>query len=367
MDSLFSRSKKLTKSNRPSITASELSERSVPYERAGAGRMPIQVGTVSQGLRAAGVISAPITNPTLTQDGTDLNIHSGARLRMERELAYGELSAALSGDDLQSQSRDGSTSTPNKKHSSTKSFGESSAGGYFSGGRRKGDSDTASSSTPYSGRGNMVDFGAYPISPAGSSRTSNLPSSGSMTTAVGDQLSGMDPTHVRYPSSILSNGSDTIGSVASHLRERLPEKVKDSLQNLRVSYYGAVDSVTSPGGEFNLPRPADPQEIEYMFERVRQERDMGDSVNMTLEQKWGIVHAHEQDRWIQQKRKDAQIRRNAAMGNGQSVMISKDTPEWYMKKFMDQTITAKHVGSLTVSLRTLPIESVHSRQNLIHR
>jgi cytokinesis protein len=154
--------------------------------------------------------------------------------------------------------------------------------------------------------------------------------------------------------------------MTSHIREHLPEKVKDSLHNLRQSYYGTADLMTGPGGEFSLPRPADPQEIEYMFERVRQERDMGDAVNMSLEQKWGIVHAHERDRWLQQRRKDAQLRRSAAMGNGQSV-IAKDTPEWYMKKFMDQTITAKHVGSLTVSLRTLPIELVHSRMSPLYR
>lgn len=353
MDSLFGRSKKLTKSNRPSIAGSDLSERSVPYERAGAGRMPMQVGTVSQGLRAAGVISAPITNPTLTQEGTDLNIHSGARLRSERELTYG-LDSTASGDDLQSQSRDGPTSAMSKTSSRTKSYGEnSSAGGYFSGSKGKGDAATSISS-PYSGRGNMADFGTYPISPTSSTRTSNLPSTRSIATTVGagDHSSGFDSAHGRYPSSILSSGSDAVNSVTSHIREHLPDKVKDSLQHLRQSYYG-----NETNGEFVFPRPENPQEIEYMFERVKQERDMGD-VSMTLEQKWGIVHAHEQDRWTQLKRKEAQQKKSVAAGNGQSIVIAKDTPEWYMKKFMDQTITAKHVGSLTVSLRTLPIESV---------
>ena len=362
MDSLFGRSKKLTKPNRPSTAASELSERSVPYERAGAGRMPMQVGTVSQGLRAVGVISAPITNPTLTQDGTDLNIHSGIRLRTERETSQGDSSTVVSGDD---QLRDGPTSPTTKKNSIAKSLGEnSSKGGYFSGGRRKGDSDTAGSITPYSSRGNMGDFGAYSISPTSSSRTSNLPSSRSVATTSGasDHSFGVDATHVRYPSSILSTGADTVGSMASHIRDQLPEKVKESLHNLRQSYYGTVDALTSPGGDFNLPRPENPQEIEHMFERVRQERDIGDATNMTLEQKWGIVHAHELDRW----KRDTQIRKSAAMGNGQP-LIPKDTPEWYMKKFMDQTITAKHVGSLTVSLRTLPIESVHFRRAVMRK
>lgn len=95
-----------------------------------------------------------------------------------------------------------------------------------------------------------------------------------------------------------------------------------------------------------------------MFERVRSERDIGEATNMTMEQKWGIVYAHEQDRWNNLKRKEAMIKKAAAgSGDGKAIAVySKDTPEWYLKKFMDQTITAKHVGSLTVSLRTLPIE-----------
>jgi len=136
----------------------------------------------------------------------------------------------------------------------------------------------------------------------------------------------------------------------------VPQQLRESLQHLRQSYYETTSPIT---GEFRLERPIHPEEIDAMFERVRSERDIAEATNMTMDQKWGIVYAHEQDRWLQLKKKEAVLKKagaGAGEGNAAVAVFAKDTPEWYLKKFMDQTITAKHVGSLTVSLRTLPIE-----------
>lgn len=364
MDSLFSRTKKLTKTNRPSNTPSlansELSERAIPYDRIASGRSPVQVGTVSQGLRVVGtgIISAPITNPTLTLDGTDLNIHSGTRLRQEREALYAE--SATSGDDLSRNSKEGrDPMSPSSKKSRQRS-GDGSVTSYFSGARRRGESDA---SGPSSSRPNMLDFGAYPASAstASTGRTSNLPGTNrSLATYPSEGTIGDESAQSRYPASVLSNGSDAVSSVTHQLREHLPHQVRESIQHLRQSYYGTT---TSPvAGEFQLERPINPEEIDAMFERVRSERDIVEAVNMTMDQKWGIVYAHEQDRWNQLKKKEAVLKKAGATGgDGKpgNVVFAKDTPEWYLKKFMDQTITAKHVGSLTVSLRTLPIEYVY--------
>ncbi|KAG8813865.1 hypothetical protein FRC17_001400, partial [Serendipita sp. 399] len=351
MDSIFGRSKKLTKANRSNASTSELSDKSVPYDRMGAGRTPMQVATVSQGLRASGAISAPITNPTLTLEGTDLNLHTIGRHKQEREQLYGPPSTSA-GDDQ--STRDSQISPTIKLKSRTKSFGENgSTSGVSSGGRRRGESDATSLSTPYSASRNFADFGAYPISPTSSTRSANLPRHPS------DQTMGSESGTARYAASTLSNGSDAVHAVASHIREHLPHQVRESLNSLRQSYYSATGSTTGPSGEFHLERPDNPQEIDYMFERVKAERDLADTGSMTMDQKWGIVLAHEHDRWTQQKRKEAQLRKAAVVGSGAPTVYTKDTPEWYLKKFMDQTITAKHVGSLTVSLRTLPIDWMH--------
>jgi cytokinesis protein len=315
----------------------------------------MQVGTVSQGIRASGAtISAPITNPTLTLEGTDLNVHQLARMR---DPTYSEQDSP--GDDT----RDGPLSASSRHTSRTKSIGESgsSAGGFYSsGGRKKEDSMGPPSSSIYSGRsGTAGDFGTYPISPSSSTRTSNLPSSRSIApsrTNGADNASVGASNHGKYPSSVISNGSDAVSTVTSQIKEHLPQGVRESFHNLRQSYYETTGGATNSSiGEFNLTRPENPEEIEAMFQRIAPERDIGEGVNMTLDQKWGIVYAHEQDRWNQQKKKKV-----AATGNGPSAVYAKDTPQWYLKKFMDQTITAKHVGSLTVSLRSLPIECVLS-------
>ncbi|KAG8817543.1 hypothetical protein FRC18_000457 [Serendipita sp. 400] len=354
MDALFGR-KKLTKANRSIASSSDLNDKYVPYDRMGAGKTPMQVATVSQGLRASGAISAPITNPTLTLEGTDLNLHTLGRHKQEREELYG-LASTSAGED---QARDSPMSPTIKLKSRTKSFGENgSTSGQSSGGRRRGDSDVTTLSTPYSTGKNFADFGAYPISPTSSTRSNNLPSNRSLATSA-EQTMGSESGTARYAPSTLSNGSDTVHSMASHLRDHLPQQVRESLSSLRHSYYSATGSTTGPSGEFHLERPDNPQEIDFMFERVKAERDLADTGNMTMDQKWGIVLAHEQDRWNSQKRKEATMRKTAGTGPSAPTVYTKDTPEWYLKKFMDQTITAKHVGSLTVSLRTLPIDWMH--------
>ncbi len=107
--------------------------------------------------------------------------------------------------------------------------------------------------------------------------------------------------------------------------------------------------------EFHFPRPEDPADIEAYFARVKATRSMPDSYNPDIEQKWMIVHNHEQLRWQEEKQKLAQVKRQTAQGHNPAGVYAKDTPEWYLKKFMDMTITSKQVTGLSVSLRTLPI------------
>ncbi|KAG5221513.1 armadillo-type protein [Salix suchowensis] len=62
-----------------------------PYDKlAPSPRAPVPVGSTSQGLRGSGVgmISAPITNPTLTSNGTELNKFAMSRSKAERDRVY---------------------------------------------------------------------------------------------------------------------------------------------------------------------------------------------------------------------------------------------------------------------------------------
>lgn len=114
-----------------------------------------------------------------------------------------------------------------------------------------------------------------------------------------------------------------------------------------------------PNGEFHFPRPSD-SEIDALFEDVKATRDLGPlNDKLSPDQKWLIVVSDEQARWIEdKKRAESEAARNRSIMMGQTPAAStysKDSPEWYLKKFMDKTITHKHVASLCVSLRTMPV------------
>ena len=88
MDSLF------RKKNRPrqsSISNGDnLGDKSIPYDKIqSSGRAPSTVGPSRGGLQ----ISAPITNPNLTADGTDLNVNQLHKKRAEREREYANYNA----------------------------------------------------------------------------------------------------------------------------------------------------------------------------------------------------------------------------------------------------------------------------------
>ena len=87
-----------------------------------------------------------------------------------------------------------------------------------------------------------------------------------------------------------------------------------------------------------------------MFENACRTRDIAEIPNLTIEQKWKIVYTNEQVRWMEEKQLEEQARKQSE--SGQSSAIIDGTPEWYMKKFLDKTITAKQAGSLQVSLRS---------------
>ena len=72
-------------------------------------------------------------------------------------------------------------------------------------------------------------------------------------------------------------------------------------------------------------------------------------------------------RWGEERRREEQARRQN--DTGQAAAFSEGTPEWYIKKFMDRTVTPKQASSLQVSLRSKEMRSVSpslSRALLTH-
>jgi cytokinesis protein len=320
MESLFGKKKNRPRQSSVSVNQ-ELNERSVPYHKLGPPqRSPVPVSSASQGIRgnSTAMISAPMTNPTLTANGTELNKYAMARTRADRERAYRDGSPiGRPGSPAASVSTNDSSTLYNDPDSPARTNG-----------RRYRQSESSSS----------VDLAASsPASPNNKSRSflgdSSTPSSRPTSAAPTIATSRTDDKRSsRYAASLSSFDSHGhLSSLSSHLHR-----------------HGA--------GEFSFPRPENDEEIEALFENIRRTRGLGELPNLSIDQKWHMVYSDEQLKWKEEKQREEQARRQAESGG--AAFLVEGTPEWYIKKFMDKTITAKMAGSLQVLLRGTEIRYV---------
>jgi len=349
MDSIFGRKKQRPRQS--SITESDLGGRSIPYDRL-APSAKIPTSPMSPSFGRGNGISAPITNPTLTDEGTDLNFRQLQKAKAQRDRVYDAhypRDVATTGERLkqreQPQLQPDLSVSPPEESSRIRSISDMSVSSSTLAGslayptpRRKEVSSDVTLS-PSTTKSTMVDFGAYSPTPGPSFERLN--STAQTQRPSSSRTTDASTIRPRYASSVTSNGSDhTTGS--SHLRD-VP------IPGVRQSFH--------PIEEFHFPRPENPEEIETMFEQVQSRLEVDGSA-LGLEQKWLLVYSDAQIRWKEERMRQAQQRKSAAQGTSVQPVYIKDTPEWYLKKFMDQTITAKHVAGLTVSLRTSPVECV---------
>jgi cytokinesis protein len=305
MDTFFGRKK--SRPRQSSLSGRDLSEHSVPYDKlAPAPRAPMPVGTVSQGLRGTSVISAPLTNPTLTHDGTELNYNSFAayqRNRIDRDRANTVTSSSRpessfsTGDSSTLYNESMVSFTPSKRPKTpTHKLRKSEASG-ASGRRSPNGSDYGS--TP------------FPTSPASSLRP-----------GTGTPLSSESERTSRFSS------SETHASHLSHLFHK-PHSTHE---------------------EFDFPRPARDEDIEALFDYVSMTRDLPPVNNLTIEKKWQLVYGAEQLRWQEEKNQEEHARKQ---GDSSTIgSLGEGTPDYYIRRFLDNTITPKQASSVWVSLKS---------------
>ena len=108
--------------------------------------------------------------------------------------------------------------------------------------------------------------------------------------------------------------------------------------------------------EFFMERPRDDRIVETMFLELMHKRGY---TNIPEPAKRQLMAKPVSGKWVmiyQDKLADFQAeqkRRTAALSSGKD--LDEDSPQWYVKKIMEGNITAKQLGSLSVSLRTQPI------------
>ncbi|KAK3325643.1 SepA/Bni1 [Apodospora peruviana] len=125
----------------------------------------------------------------------------------------------------------------------------------------------------------------------------------------------------------------------------------------------------SPGGYhasegFNFPKPDDDNVIEQMFLALMQKRGWHNLPDQAKRQmiaypaakKWTLIHNDRLTEWQgeQKRRQTAKIGQYSNLDIAQS-SDEEGSPEWYVRKVMDNSLDSKGLGSLEVNLRTQQI------------
>jgi cytokinesis protein len=313
MDTIF---RKKVKPRTSSVSNQDLNERSVPYHKLGPSpRPPLPVGTAPQGLRgnAAHIISAPITNPSLATNGTELNLYGRPWVDGDRAHSSAILSPRPPSPSHSMTTADSSTLYDDSDKTRSQHRSKFSDASTFSSGRK----------SP-----SVADFGFHHSYHGANSHTGR-PSS--------RNTSRSDNRFSQYTTHSLA-GSESLSHYSTHLN-----------QHLHLSRHGS-----NSGDEFSFPRPENDEDIEALFENIKRTRALGDMPNLNIDQKWHMVYSDEHIRWSEERQREEQARKQGE--SGQPASIIEGTPEWFIKKFMDRTITHKQASSLEVSLRSKEVK-----------
>ncbi|KAF2156281.1 hypothetical protein K461DRAFT_252294 [Myriangium duriaei CBS 260.36] len=117
---------------------------------------------------------------------------------------------------------------------------------------------------------------------------------------------------------------------------------------------------------FNLQRPTDDRVVQKEFLELMLKRgwkSLPEQARRQMEaypisKKWTLVHQDRLAEWQGEQKRRMQARNTVVNGDGLSLLGRADeegSPEWYVRKVLDGTISTKQLQSLAVSLRTQPI------------
>lgn len=138
----------------------------------------------------------------------------------------------------------------------------------------------------------------------------------------------------------------------------------------QVSGFNSTTSFNADG--FQFPRPADDRIVEAQFLDMMNKRNWQAMPEQAKRQmlayptskKWQLVHQDRLVEWQGEQKRRTQARQTVLSHDGSHSILTRadeeGSPEWYVKKVLNDTITPKQLGSLSVSLRTQPISWVKS-------
>ena len=160
------------------------------------------------------------------------------------------------------------------------------------------------------------------------------------------------------------NDSDSL-SILSPASSRISKASRADWLPQQPAAFSSTASFAPQG--FNLPRPDDDAVIEQQFIELMHKRGWQNLPEQARRQmlayapakKWTLVHQDRLTEWQGEQKRKLHNRQTYGTPDGGIGLIGRSdeegSPEWYVRKVLDDSITAKQLGSLSVSLRTQPI------------
>ena len=130
---------------------------------------------------------------------------------------------------------------------------------------------------------------------------------------------------------------------------------------------GFISTTSFTPDGFNLQRPNDDRVVEAQFIELMQKRGWHNLPEQAKRQmiaypaakKWTLVHQDKLTEWQGEQKRRQTARQTVLSNDGTTSILSRSdeegSPEWYVRRVMNDSITVKQLGSLSVSLRTQPI------------
>ncbi|KFY34618.1 hypothetical protein V494_06616, partial [Pseudogymnoascus sp. VKM F-4513 (FW-928)] len=168
-----------------------------------------------------------------------------------------------------------------------------------------------------------------------------------------------------------SNGSSRTVQPSSSQVSLAPSQSssRDSHRTNKPPYHRPDTMMQSSPSNFDVTKPADERVIEQQFLALMQKRGWHNLPDQARRQmlayppgkKWTLVYQDRLTEWQGEQKRRTTARQSGIYGQAEVMLANADeegTPEWFVRKVMDNSITQKQLASLAVSLRTQPISWV---------
>lgn len=207
------------------------------------------------------------------------------------------------------------------------------------------------------------------VRPDGHSYRYDSYGSGSGPSSSSYGRSSVDQASLDDRSSIFSSGSTSKTAMQNSPSGTLsPTHHRDSHRLTKLTSYHSGSTASLGADPISMSKPTDDKVIEDLFVALMQKRGWHNLPDQARRQmlayppakKWTLIH---QDRLTEMqgdaKRKTiARQTANGQYGREMEMLANAEeagTPEWFVRRVMDNSISAKELQSLSVSLRTQPI------------